>query len=209
VYFSPCATTQTVIWVKIKGSYEAELLKLLYDRFNARDMENVLTAMDEDVIWANGMEYGHVRGCEGVRSYWTRQWAMIDPLVEPIEFSVGSDGKSSSTSTKSCAISRETYLPIRWSVTFFRSRTGWSGSSIFEGRRRRRHTFAAQRVYGWRKAKPGARYHGRFACCISLAIVTFQIVPLTVWLEMRTSCLEGVVVPPASMRGEFFPQSTS
>ena len=93
MYFSPCATTQTVIWVKIKGSYEAELLKLLCDRFNARDMENVLTAMDEDVIWANGMEGGYVRGREGVRSYWTRQWAMIDPHVEPVEFSIGSEGK--------------------------------------------------------------------------------------------------------------------
>jgi len=78
---------------EILMSHEAELLKLLYDRFNARDMENVLTAMDEDVIWANGMEGGHVRGREGVRSYWTRQWAMIDPHVEPVEFSIGSDGK--------------------------------------------------------------------------------------------------------------------
>ena len=28
-------------------------------------------------------------------------------------------------------------------------------------------------------------------------MLTFQIVPLTVWLKMRTFCLEGVVVPPA------------
>jgi ketosteroid isomerase-like protein len=71
-------------------SCEIALLKLLYDRFNARDMENVLLAMDEDVIWANGMEGGHVHGRDGVRSYWTRQWAMIDPHVEPVEFSIGS-----------------------------------------------------------------------------------------------------------------------
>ncbi len=74
-------------------SREVEVLKLLYDRFNARDMETVLTAMHEDVLWANGMEGGHVHGRNGVRSYWTRQWAMIDPHVEPIEFSVASDGK--------------------------------------------------------------------------------------------------------------------
>jgi hypothetical protein len=43
-------------------SREVEVLKLLYDRFNARDMETVLTAMHEDVIWANGMEGGHVHG---------------------------------------------------------------------------------------------------------------------------------------------------
>ena len=72
---------------------EVELLKLLYDRFNARDMEAVLASMHEDVIWANGMEGGHVHGRDGVRSYWTRQWAIIDPHVEPVEFSSGSNGK--------------------------------------------------------------------------------------------------------------------
>jgi hypothetical protein len=68
---------------------EVEVLKRLYDRFNARDMEALLTAMQEDVIWANGMEGGHVQGRDGVRSYWTRQWAMVDPHVEPLEFSTG------------------------------------------------------------------------------------------------------------------------
>ena len=72
---------------------EVELLKRLYDRFNARDMETLLLAMQEDVIWANGMEGGHVHGREGVRSYWTRQWAMVDPHVEPVEFSRGPDGE--------------------------------------------------------------------------------------------------------------------
>jgi hypothetical protein len=66
-----------------------ELLKRIYDRFNARDMETVLAALHEDVIWANGMEGGHVRGREGVRSYWTRQWAMVDPHVEPVAFTEG------------------------------------------------------------------------------------------------------------------------
>jgi hypothetical protein len=74
-------------------SSEVELLKLLYDRFNARDMEAVLASMHEDVIWANGMEGGHVHGRDGVRSYWTRQWAMIDPHVEPVGFSKGSNGE--------------------------------------------------------------------------------------------------------------------
>ena len=66
-----------------------ELLKRIYDHFNARDMETVLAALHEDVIWANGMEGGHVLGREGVRSYWTRQWAMVDPHVEPIAFADG------------------------------------------------------------------------------------------------------------------------
>lgn len=65
---------------------EVEFLKRLYEQFNAREMERVLASLDEDVLWANGMESGHVRGREGVRSYWTRQWAIVDPHVEPVGF---------------------------------------------------------------------------------------------------------------------------
>src|SRR5882762_11481885 len=74
-------------------SNDVEFLKLVYDRFNAREMETVLAAMHDDVMWANGMEGGHVRGRDGVRSYWTRQWAMIDPHVEPVGFSTGPGGE--------------------------------------------------------------------------------------------------------------------
>jgi ketosteroid isomerase-like protein len=71
---------------------ETEFLKYIYDRFNARDMEAVLAALHEDVLWANGMEGGHEHGRDAVRSYWTRQWAMVDPHVEPVSFSEGPDG---------------------------------------------------------------------------------------------------------------------
>jgi ketosteroid isomerase-like protein len=74
-------------------SNEVEFLELVYARFNARDMETVLAAMHDDVMWANGMEGGHIHGRDGVRSYWTRQWAMIDPYVAPVAFSIGSDGE--------------------------------------------------------------------------------------------------------------------
>ena len=74
-------------------SDEVDLLKRVYDRFNARDMETVLTAIHEDVIWANGMEGGHVHGRDGVCSYWTRQWTMIDPHVEPVAFTHGPEGE--------------------------------------------------------------------------------------------------------------------
>ncbi len=68
---------------------EIEFIQQLYQRFNARDLEALLSTMSEDVIWANGMEGGYVHGREGVRNYWTRQWAMIDPHVEPISSSLG------------------------------------------------------------------------------------------------------------------------
>ena len=69
-----------------------QLLDHLYDRFNARDIDAVLATLHRDVMWANGMEGGHVHGHDGVRSYWTRQWAMIDPHVEPNGFSPAADG---------------------------------------------------------------------------------------------------------------------
>jgi len=74
-------------------SSDVEFLKQVYERFNARDMEGVLASLHGDVMWANGQDGGHVHGREGVRSYWTRQWAMIDPRVEPMGFSTGPDGE--------------------------------------------------------------------------------------------------------------------
>ena len=70
------------------------LLNRLYERFNARDMEAVIAVMHPDILWANGMEGGHVNGRQGVREYWTRQWAVIDPHVEPMTFATGPDGET-------------------------------------------------------------------------------------------------------------------
>ena len=72
-------------------SSNVELLEHLYERFNARDIETALAAMHEGVLWANGMEGGYVCGREGVRQYWTRQWALIDPHVEPVRLSAVAD----------------------------------------------------------------------------------------------------------------------
>ncbi|MGH6736658.1 MAG: nuclear transport factor 2 family protein [Methyloceanibacter sp.] len=68
------------------------LLERLYDRFNARDLDTALAFMHPDVVWANGLEGGHVEGRDGVREYWTRQWAMMDSRAEPAGFSIGGDG---------------------------------------------------------------------------------------------------------------------
>jgi len=72
---------------------EVEFLMRLYKLFNAREIDSALAAMHNDVIWANGMEGGHVHGRDGVRSYWTRQWAILDPHVEPVGFSNGPAGE--------------------------------------------------------------------------------------------------------------------
>lgn len=71
---------------------DIQLIKGIYERFNARDIDGVLATLASDVAWANGMDGGHVHGHEGVREYWTRQWAMVSPYVEPIAFrQTGSD----------------------------------------------------------------------------------------------------------------------
>ena len=67
---------------------EKALLERLYDRFNARDMEAVLATMHRDVVWANGLDGGHVYGHDRVRDYWTRQWATIDSHAAPVGFSI-------------------------------------------------------------------------------------------------------------------------
>src|SRR5215470_14969634 len=58
---------------------DVELLKRIYDRFNARDIDGVLAVLADDVAWANGMDGGHVHGREAVREYWTRQWTLVSP----------------------------------------------------------------------------------------------------------------------------------
>src|SRR5438270_2282915 len=74
-------------------SDDVELLTQVYALFNRRDIERVLAAMRPDVVWANGMEGGHVHGRDEVRSYWKRQWAIIDPHVEPLEILPNAKGE--------------------------------------------------------------------------------------------------------------------
>jgi hypothetical protein len=49
--------------------------------------------MHEDVTWPNGLEGSWIYGHEQVRAYWTRQWGLLDPHVEPVNFVIGPSGK--------------------------------------------------------------------------------------------------------------------
>ncbi|MGC2369567.1 MAG: nuclear transport factor 2 family protein [Candidatus Sulfotelmatobacter sp.] len=62
------------------------LLVRIYEAFNRREIDTVLAALHPAVDWPNGWEGGRVTGHDEVRSYWTRQWAAIDPTVVPIAF---------------------------------------------------------------------------------------------------------------------------
>jgi hypothetical protein len=67
----------------MKKNYE-DLIRFVYSRFNARDIDSILVHMDENVHWPNGWEGGYVNGHHELRDYWTRQWKEIDPSVEPV-----------------------------------------------------------------------------------------------------------------------------
>lgn len=62
----------------------ADVIRELYASFNRRNIPAVLARLHAEVAWANSLEGGHVHGREAVRDYWTRQWEVIDPRVEPL-----------------------------------------------------------------------------------------------------------------------------
>jgi limonene-1,2-epoxide hydrolase len=64
-------------------SQQRDLLMLVYGAFNRRDIDAILPKLHPEVEWPNGMEGGRVHGRDAVRAYWTRQWSIIDPQVEP------------------------------------------------------------------------------------------------------------------------------
>lgn len=73
---------------------DRELLKTAYREFNARNIDAVLVLMQPDVDWPNAMENRREIGRENVREYWTRQWQMLDPHVEPVGFSDDQEGRT-------------------------------------------------------------------------------------------------------------------
>ena len=49
--------------------------------------------MTDDVDWPNAWEGGRLHGRNAVRGYWTRQWAQIDPQLEPLAITKRPDGR--------------------------------------------------------------------------------------------------------------------
>jgi ketosteroid isomerase-like protein len=65
-----------------------QLFRELYENFNNRQIDLVITKMTPDVKWANGMDGGYVYGHDGVREYWTRQFKIIKSQVTPLQIEV-------------------------------------------------------------------------------------------------------------------------
>ncbi len=79
--------TQTV------SGERGQQIERLYAAFNQRDVDTVLAALTDDVVWANGMDGGHVHGHDGVRSYWTQQFTQIRSTVQPQRLRQQPDGR--------------------------------------------------------------------------------------------------------------------
>ena len=67
-------------------SANQQFLQKLYDAFNRREIEVIISSMRPDVKWANGLEGGFVYGRDAVREYWTNQFKMIQPELETLSF---------------------------------------------------------------------------------------------------------------------------
>jgi ketosteroid isomerase-like protein len=71
----------------------AALVREAYAAFNARDIEGALALMQPDVDWPNELDHTRVHGHAAVRAYWTHQFRVIDPNVEPTNISADADGR--------------------------------------------------------------------------------------------------------------------
>jgi len=67
-------------------SSNRQFLQNLYDAFNKREIETIISLMRPDVKWANGLEGGFVYGRDAVREYWTNQFKDIQPELETLKF---------------------------------------------------------------------------------------------------------------------------
>ena len=66
-------------------AFSKTLIEQAYLAFNERDVEGALALMSDDVSWPKASEGGRVVGKDEILAYWTRQWSMFDPHVEPRE----------------------------------------------------------------------------------------------------------------------------
>ncbi len=69
-------------------------LQNLYDAFNKREIETIISLMRPDVKWANGLEGGFVYGRDAVREYWTNQFKDIQPELETLKFETDENNRN-------------------------------------------------------------------------------------------------------------------
>ncbi|MBD2091326.1 nuclear transport factor 2 family protein [Microcoleus sp. FACHB-1515] len=67
-------------------SSNQQFLQNLYEAFNKGELETIISLMQPDVKWANGVEGGFVYGRDAVRDYWTNQYQVIQVQLETLKF---------------------------------------------------------------------------------------------------------------------------
>jgi hypothetical protein len=67
-------------------------LRQLYEAFNRKDLDTVLSAASPDVDWPNALLRERVTGLADVREFWERQFRAIDPQLEPLAVTEGDGG---------------------------------------------------------------------------------------------------------------------
>jgi len=73
------------------GDTEA-LLTRLYEAFNRKDIEAVISVLHPDVSWPNLFGGSRLQGHEAMRRMWREQFSKIDPEATPIRFLRQPDG---------------------------------------------------------------------------------------------------------------------
>lgn len=75
-------------------SANQQFLQNLYDAFNKREIETIISSMQPDVKWANGLEGGFVYGRDAVREYWTNQFKDIQAELETLKFETDENNRN-------------------------------------------------------------------------------------------------------------------
>ena len=71
-----------------------QFLQNLYDAFNKREIETIISFMRPDVKWANGVEGGFVYGRDAVREYWTNQFKDIQAKLKTLKFETDENNRN-------------------------------------------------------------------------------------------------------------------
>ena len=75
-------------------SEHQQFLQNLYDAFNKREIETIISLMRPDVKWANGLEGGFIYGRDAVREYWIAQFKVIQPELETLKFETDENNRN-------------------------------------------------------------------------------------------------------------------
>ena len=70
------------------------LQKNIYDAFNNREFEAIISLMRSDVKWANGLEGGFIYGRDSVREYWINQFKDIQVELAPLKFEMDENNRN-------------------------------------------------------------------------------------------------------------------